>query len=106
MIALLRAEAPQSMKPRDPARYATGSYEEITLKHLDYCRSHAWAGHDPYDALNSPIFNALPLLDCKVARLVATQLLKRSPFNLRSLLRIPATQNPKALGLFLMAALK
>jgi len=75
------------------------------LKLLEYCRSNDWAGHDPYDALNSRIFTALPALDSKWPRLVATQALKRSPIDLRRLMLIPKTHNPKALALFLTSAL-
>jgi hypothetical protein len=76
------------------------------LKLLDYCRSNDWAGHDPYDALNSRIFTNLPFLDSKWPRLVATQALKRSPIDLRRLMLIPKTHNPKALALFLSSALR
>ena len=33
-----------------------------TLKLLNYCKVNDWAGYDPYDALNSKLFEALPLL--------------------------------------------
>lgn len=75
-------------------------------KLLAYCRANNWAGHDPYDALNSPIFRTLPFLDHRIPRIVFTQALKRSPINLRGLLQIPKTQNPKAIALFLSAFLK
>jgi len=77
-----------------------------TLKLLTYCRAHNWAGHDPYDALNSEIFKALPFLDFRFPRLAVTQVLKRSPVNIRRLLLVPKTQNPKAIGLFLSAFVK
>jgi hypothetical protein len=80
-------------------------YRTPTLKLLEYCRSRDWAGHDPYDAMNSRLFAALPFLDHRVPRIALTQLLKRSPVNLRSLLLIPPTQNSKALGLFLQSLL-
>src|ERR1700687_1649903 len=73
---------------------------------LSYCQSNDWAGYEPYDALNSLVFTALPFLDRKLPRLALTQALKRSPINVRSLLRIPKTQNPKAIGLFLSAFVK
>src|SRR5688500_921740 len=76
------------------------------LELLDYCRANDWAGHDPYDALNSELFKALPLLDSRWPRLVLTQLLKRSPINLRGFLRVPETQNAKGIALFLQAFLK
>ena len=71
-----------------------------------YCRANRWAGHDPYDALNSRILSALPFLDSRLPRLVLTQALKRSPMNIRRLALIPPTQNPKAIALFLAALLK
>src|SRR2546428_7070372 len=77
-----------------------------TLKLLAYCRANDWAGYDPYDALNSRVLTALPFLNRRLPRLVLTQALKRSPINIRRLIRVPKTQNPKALALFLMASLK
>ncbi len=77
-----------------------------TLKLLAYCRRENWSGYEPYDALNSRIFEKVPILDFKLFRLGLTQILKRSAINVRSLLLIPKTQNPKALGLFLSALLK
>jgi hypothetical protein len=77
-----------------------------TLKLLAYCRSNNWAGYEPYDVLNSKIVNAIPILDSKLPRLALTQFLKRSPINVRGLLMVPKTQNPKALGLFLSAFMK
>jgi hypothetical protein len=77
-----------------------------TRKLLAYCRANNWAGHDPYDALNSRILTALPFLDSRLPRLVLTQALKRSPIDIRRLALIPPTQNPKAIALFLAALVK
>lgn len=74
-----------------------------TLKLLEYCWANDWEGYDPYDALNSRVFAAVPLLDRRIPRIVLTQIVVRLPVNLRPLLAIPKTQNPKALALFLMA---
>jgi hypothetical protein len=79
---------------------------DTCAKLLDYCAGNDWSGYHPYDALNSRIFTALPFLNARVPRLIATQALKRSPVNIRPLMFIPPTQNPKAIGLFLSAALK
>jgi len=76
------------------------------LKLLAYCRGQNWAGYDPYDALNSRIFQVAPFLDTKLPRLVLTQALKRAPINIRPLLMVPPSQNPKGLALFLQAFLK
>ncbi|KPJ98413.1 MAG: hypothetical protein AMK71_11425 [Nitrospira bacterium SG8_35_4] len=80
--------------------------KKTTLKLLNYCRVNHWEGYDPYDALNSRLFRLLPFLDSRFPRIAFIQALKRAPFNLRPLLLIPKTQNPKAMGLFLMALLK
>jgi len=77
--------------------------KKITLKLLDYCRANDWAGWDPYDALNSPVFKYLPFLDSKWPRIAFTQFLKRSPINFRPILGIPKTENPKAIALILMS---
>lgn len=85
------------------------SHDEVkaTIRRLlAYCQANDWAGVDPYDALNSRLLKALPFLDSRIPRLILTQALKRSPVNLRPLLRIGKTQNPKAIGLFLSALLK
>ena len=73
---------------------------------LEYCHGRQWKGYDPYDALNSVFLGRVPFLNARLPRLVVTQLLKRSPCNLRPLLSIPETENPKALALFVMAVLK
>ncbi|MGH9431020.1 MAG: hypothetical protein ACRD3T_05710 [Terriglobia bacterium] len=80
--------------------------EAALLKLLAYCRANDWAGYDPYDALNSKAFKALPFLNSWLPRLAFTQALKRSPLNIRRLALVPKTQNPKAIALFLSAFLK
>jgi len=68
---------------------------------LDYCRKNNWAGHDPYDALNSQVFNAVPFFQNYPCRLVFTQAMKRLPVNLRPLFLVSREQNPKGLALFI-----
>jgi len=84
----------------------THDLDRVIGRLLDYCRRENWAGFDPYDALNSKVFDALPLLNTRLCRLAVTQALKRCPVNIRGLVLIPKTQNPKALALFLSAFLK
>lgn len=79
---------------------------QTVLSLLAYCKRSNWAGYDPYDALNSRLFNATPFRDSKLCRLVLTQGLKRLPLNIRPLLLIDREQNPKALALFLAAGLR
>ena len=83
---------------------------EIDLKtaHRDlwqWCRARDFAGYDPYDALNSGVFQATPLKHSRIARLGWTQLFKRSPLNFRRLALVPAERNPKGTALFALAAL-
>jgi len=74
--------------------------EEALRRLYAYCRENEWKGWDPYDGLNSRIFQALPFKYSRVCRLAWTQLFKRLPVNLRSLLLVPRQHNPKGLALF------
>ena len=85
-------------------RIATAKAAALEL--LDYCRSRDWSGYDPYDALNSRVFRALPFLHFRLARLALTQGVKRSPVNLRPLLLVPKTANPKGIALFLSSLVR
>ena len=70
-----------------------------------WCRERDFAGYDPFDALNSRLFQASPLKNLRMARLLWTQLFKRSPINFRSLARVPPERNAKGIALFALAAL-
>jgi len=72
---------------------------------LQWCRARDYAGYDPFDALNSRLFQASPLKHFPVARFAWTQLSKRSPINLRPLTLVPAGRNAKAIALFALASL-
>jgi len=74
------------------------SCQQASTRLLRYCRSEAWAGYDPYDALNSNLARLLPIKQ-KLSRTVLTQLIKRSPVNLRPLLGIRKELNPKGIAL-------
>jgi hypothetical protein len=80
--------------------------KQSTLRLLAYCQANDWAGYDPYDALNSALFDRLPFLNSRLPRLILTQALKRAPFNVRPVLGVPRTQNPKGLALFLSSLIK
>ena len=72
---------------------------------LGWCREHDFAGHDPFDALNSRLFQSTPFANSRNARLLWTQLLKRSPADLRALASVPAERNAKGIALFALAQL-
>ena len=72
------------------------------IKLRDYCEAEQYKGWDPYDGLNSKLFNAIPFLNkSAICRLVMIQAFKRLPFNLRRLAIIPKQHNAKGIGLFL-----
>lgn len=72
----------------------------IRLKH--YCEAEHYKGWDPYDGLNSRVFQALPFFKNQaVCRLVVIQGFKRSPVNLRRIAAVPKEHNAKGIGLFL-----
>jgi hypothetical protein len=72
---------------------------------LAWCRQRDYAGYDPFDALNSHVFQSTPLKNSRTARLLWTQAFKRIPLNLRALTRVPPQKNSKGLALFALAAL-
>jgi len=76
------------------------------LKLLAFCRANGWSGHDPYDALNGRTLRLIPLLNCRVGRLLVTQIVRRCPVNLRPLLRVPKTLNPKGAALLLSSLIR
>src|SRR5256886_15242418 len=81
---------------------------DLQIAHRDlwkYCRAQGLAGYDPYDGLNSRLFQSTPFKKSRVARLAWTQFHKRSPMNFRSLMGIPRERNAKAMALFALAAL-
>lgn len=67
---------------------------------------HHFAGYDPFDSLNSTLLQATPLYRIEWVRLAWLQLGKRSPINLRPLLRVPKKRNPKGVGLFISGLLQ
>jgi hypothetical protein len=74
--------------------------ENATLALLEYCKRENWRGYDPYDALNSRLLKALQLTRIRFCRLAFTQGMKHLPVNLRPILLIPKSENPKACALF------
>jgi hypothetical protein len=57
-----------------------------------------WSGADPGDALNSPFARYLTLGTAR-GRRALTQAVRRSPVDLRPLLRVPPARSPAAIGL-------
>lgn len=74
------------------------SFKKLKL----YCEAEGFKGWDPYDGLNSKVFQTLPWLKhSALCRLVMIQGFKRSPWNLRRIAMVPKEHNAKGIGLFL-----
>ena len=72
------------------------------LKLKDYCEKESFKGYDPYDGLNSSLFQAIPVISKnRLARLAWIQIFKRSPINFRTIAGVKKEYNSKGLGLFL-----
>src|SRR5215217_5464709 len=80
-------------------------FEQVYERLSAWSRARDYAGHDPFDALNSRLFQWTPLRRSRLARLAWTQAFKRSPVNLRPLALVPAGRNAKGTALFALAAL-
>jgi rhamnogalacturonyl hydrolase YesR len=72
--------------------------EQALSKLLRYCRSESWIGYDPYDGLNASLADSF-LFRTSFSRTLLTQLVKRSPINLRPILGINKEFNPKGVAL-------
>lgn len=80
----------------------TDKIELSLFKLIEYCKKEGFKGYDPYDGLNSTLFQSIPFISrSRLARLAWIQLFKRSPVNIRSIAGVRKDYNPKALGLFL-----
>lgn len=67
-----------------------------------YCEAEQYKGWDPYDGLNSKVFQALPFFkNSALCRLAVIQAFKRNPINLRRIAMVPKEYNAKGIGLFL-----
>lgn len=78
------------------------SAKQSLNKLISYCEKEQYKGYDPYDGLNSKLFQSLPVLPKKrFPRLAWIQLFKKLPVNLRPLVGVKKDYNAKGLGLFL-----
>jgi polysaccharide biosynthesis protein VpsJ len=73
--------------------------EAIAIRLGASLRDCGHAGWDPFDALNSRLFNATPLRHVPLARLAWTQLFKRSPYNLRKFAGVRPSANAVTIAL-------
>jgi hypothetical protein len=79
---------------------------EIANQVLTKAQENCFYGQDPFDGLNSHFFKPAPKLRKGLFGLAWIQFHKRSIFNLRPLLAVPAGRNPKGIGLFILGLLE
>ena len=84
----------------------TSEFKESFQRLKTYCEAEEFKGWDPYDGMNSKVFQALPLKHWDLARLAWIQGFKRSPINFRRLLLVPKEHNSKGVALFLLGYCK
>lgn len=82
---------------QDTSMNVTESFQRLQ----NYIEYQGFKGWDPYDGLNSKLFQATPLKHWDLARLAWIQGFKRSPINLRKPLLVPKEYNAKGIGLLL-----
>lgn len=88
------------MNPANSANFLQ-IYNEL----FAWCEAENFAGYDPFDGLNSRIFQASPLKYFSLGRLAWLQMVKRSAKNLRPQLKIDKGINSKGIALFALAEL-
>ena len=71
------------------------------LNLLNYCEGQNHKGWDPFDGLNSKLFQSSPFKRSRIARLCWIQFFKLSPINLRKIFAVPKGYNSKGLALFI-----
>jgi len=84
-------------------KVAEPNLERIARRVWDNLVAASYRGSDPYDGLNSRLLGPV-LSRSRLLRLAVIQGVKRSPVDLRPLLRIPPGLNPKGLALVLQGA--
>ena len=77
---------------------------QVCREVLDYAGDRDYEGYNKHDGIESPLTKALSF-NLKWGRLFWTQVVMRSPVNLRPLLGVPRLRNPKGIALFAMACL-
>lgn len=76
--------------------------QKILIDVLTAAEAQDYSGYSKFDALNSPLLTLLSF-NSKWLRLIYTQVVKESPFNLRPLLKVERSRNPKGIALFARA---
>src|SRR4051812_5925707 len=79
--------------------------EPIYERLYAYCEERGFAGADPFDGLNSRLFQATPLKHSRIVRLAWLQAVKRFSVDLRGVGRVTEGVNSKGIALFALGEL-
>jgi len=79
-------------------------YKKITIDVLSSAKKQDYSGYSKFDALNSSLLRRLSCNN-KWLRLIYIQLVKESPINIRPVLKVKKSRNPKGIALFARAYL-
>lgn len=78
---------------------------QLAINILKQSENSDFKGYDPYDGLNSPLIDILPVLNNKYSMILFTQFFKNFPINLRAVFGIKKERNAKAIALFVSGLL-
>lgn len=78
--------------------------QEVLTDVLNAAEEQDYSGYSKFDALNSTLLNSLSFNN-KWLRLLYTQIVKESPINIRPILGVKRSRNPKGIALFARAYL-
>jgi len=76
--------------------------QDILISVLNKAEAADYSGYSKFDALNSPVLRKLSFNN-KWLRLIYTQIVKELAFNIRPLLKVRKSRNPKGIALFARA---
>jgi hypothetical protein len=94
---------PETIRP-DCEPQTDRSAAQLLDRALSWARARGYSGYSKFDGLESPLLRRA-LGWSRFGRLLGSQLVMRSPVNLRPLLGIPRARNPKGIALFATAYL-
>jgi polysaccharide biosynthesis protein VpsJ len=73
---------------------------------IEQSRAEDFCGHDPFDGLNSTVFDRIGASRSSFGRIAWLQFHKRSPLNLRKIAGVPKMRNPKGVALIVLGLLE
>jgi hypothetical protein len=95
----MMSESLQKFIERAPRAAAPYYFDDVYRRVAAKLEADDFCGADPFDGLNSRVFAKLPFSSLPIARLAWLQLFKKSPYDFRTLAKVPPSTNPVTLAL-------